>query len=205
MKKYVKILLIISPLLFSLSQNASAQLYHSVWSFGPELGVNVSNYGHDVSGNSNKAGFIGGASLTYSIENTHALTAKILYSQKGANINGVKQALNYVEVPLIGRFFFNREGKCRPNIFVGPSFNFLANATSKVGENRPAVITNFRDQYKSFDLGMTGGLGLNFLIARETRLIFDGRYTYGFSDVTKASGYVNNKALSLTAGVTFGL
>lgn len=191
--------------MFSLSHHASAQVYNSVWSFGPELGLNLSNYGHDVSNNNNKAGFIGGASLTYSIENTHAFTAKILYAQKGADINGVKQALNYVEIPLIGRFFFNREGKCRPNVFVGPSFSFLTNATSKVGDNRPSVITNYRNYYRPFDFGATGGLGLNFLIARETRLILDGRYTYGFSDVTKASGYVNNKALSLTAGVTFGL
>jgi hypothetical protein len=187
----------------SALQNAKAQ--GKVWSLGPELGVNVSNYGHDAANNNSKAGFIGGASLTYSIENTHALTAKILYNQKGADINGVKQSLNYIEVPLIGRLFFNKKGTVRPNIFIGPSFNFLTNATNKRGANNPDVIANYRDTFKPFDFGVTGGLGLNFLIARETRLIFDARYTHGLSDVTKASGFINNNALSLTAGVTFGL
>src|SRR4051812_25146353 len=120
MKKHIlKFLLIVAPLAFALSHNSKAQ--GRIWSIGPELGVNVSKYGHDASNNSSKAGFIGGVSLTYSIENTHALTGKILYSQKGAQINGIKQALNYIEVPIYGRFFFNREGNFRPNIFVGPS------------------------------------------------------------------------------------
>jgi hypothetical protein len=203
MKKHVIVLLIVAPLAFALSHNTRAQ--GKIWSLGPELGVNISNYGHDASNNNAKAGFIGGVSLTYSIENTHALTGKILYAQKGAEINGVKQSLNYVEVPLIGRFFFNRSGDFRPNVFIGPSFSFLTSATSKVGENRPEVINNFSDTFRPFDFGLTGGLGLNFLIARETRLIFDARYTHGLSDVTKTSGFINNKALSFTGGVTFGL
>ena len=34
---------------------------------------------------------------------------------------------------MMGRFFLNREGNVRPNIFFGPSFAFLAGAKNKVG------------------------------------------------------------------------
>jgi hypothetical protein len=204
MKKHIiRFLAIGAFLAFALPHNSKAQ--GKIWSIGPEIGANFSKYGRDASGSDVKAGFLGGLALTYSIENTHAITGKLLFAQKGAEINGVKQSLNYLEVPVIGRFFFNRDGNFRPNIFLGPSFGFLTSATNKVGENSPAAINNYRDTYKPFDLGVTGGLGLNFLIARETRLLFDARYTHGLSDVTKASGYINNKAISLTAGVSFGL
>jgi hypothetical protein len=202
-KNIIRLLAVVAFLAFALPNNTKAQ--GKIWSLGPEIGANVSSYGRDASGSDWKPGFLGGLALTYSIENTHAITGKLLYAQKGAEVNGIKQSLNYVEVPVIGRLFFNREGNFRPNIFIGPSFGFLTSATTKIGENRPSEIDNYRDTFKPFDFGLTGGLGLNFLIAQETRLLFDARYTHGLSDVTKASGYINNKAVSLTAGVSFGL
>lgn len=204
MKKHIiRFMAIGAFLAFALPHNTKAQEH--IWSLGPEIGANFSKYGHDASGNV-KPGFIGGLSLTYSIENTHALTGKLLFAQKGARINGINQSLNYIEMPLVGRFFFNREGNFRPNIFIGPSLGILTGATNvKVGENNPTAINNYRDIYRPLDFGVTGGLGLNFLIARETRLLFDARYTHGLTDITKSSGYVNNKAISLTAGVSFGL
>jgi outer membrane protein W len=204
MKKHIIRLLAVSTcIVFALSQNAKAQ--DKIWSLGPEIGANFSKYGQDGSNSDVKAGFIGGLALTYSIENIHAITGKLLYSRKGAEVNGIKQSLNYVEVPVIGRFFFNRSGSFRPNIFVGPSFGLLTSASNKIGENNPTQVNNFNDTYKRFDFGITGGLGLNFLIARETRLLFDARYTHGLSDVTKASGFINNRAIALTTGISFGI
>jgi hypothetical protein len=204
MKKHiVRFLAIGAFLAFALPYNLKAQ--NHIWSIGPEIGANFSKYGNDASGNI-KPGFIGGLSLTYSIENTHALTGKLLFAQKGAKINGINQSLNYIEMPLVGRFFFNRNGNFRPNIFIGPSLGILTGATNvKVGESNPTSIHNYSDIYRPLDFGVTGGLGLNFLIARETRLLFDARYTHGLTDITKSSGYINNKAISLTAGVSFGI
>ena len=178
-----------------------------VWSIGPELGINFSKYGQDAASNDFKPGLIAGGFLTYSIENTHAFTGKILFTQKGTKFsNDNQQTLNYVEVPLIARIFFNREGVFRPNLFVGPSVAFLTGAATKVGENKPVSITNYRDQFNPVDFGITGGLGLNFLIATETRILFDFRYTHGLTDITKSNNAViNNQALAITAGVSFGL
>lgn len=200
--------ILLSSLLLLLTVTAAydTKAQNKVWSLGPEAGVSFSKYGKDASTNDFKSGAIGGVFLTYSILNTFAVTTKLLYSQKGASFESVdtKQTLNYFEVPLIGRFFLNKEGSFRPNIFVGPSFGFLTGATNKVGSNDRVDIENYENIFNGFDLGVTGGMGFNFLISNETYFIIDARYTHGLSDITKANGNVNNNALGLTAGISFG-
>jgi len=190
----------------ALVTGLTTQAQEKVWSVGPEVGISLSKYGMDASTNDFKSGAIGGMFLTYSILNTYAITTKLLYSQKGASFKSsdIKQTLNYIEVPLIGRFFLNKEGSFRPNIFVGPSFGFLAGATNKVGSNDREPIESYKDVFNGFDFGVTGGLGLNFLISTETYFIIDARYTHGLSDITKADGNVNNKSFGLSAGISFG-
>ena len=176
-----------------------------VWSIGPEVGVSVSKYGSDAGTNDFKSGAIGGLFVTYSVKNTFGITTKLLYSQKGASFKSVdtKQTLNYIEVPIIGRFFLNKEGNFRPNIFVGPSFGFLTGATNKVGSNDRVKIDNYQTVFNTFDFGVTGGMGFNFLISDDTYFIIDARYTHGLSDITKAPGVVNNNSFGLTTGLSF--
>lgn len=210
MKKQIIILSLVALGMLTLPLGTSAQ--NRVWSFGPEAGVNISKYGNDIAGSEFQPGFLGGLFLTYSIENTHAFTGKLLFSQKGASSKStannnvtIKETLNYIEVPLIGRFFFNREGKFRPNIFVGPSFGFLTGVSTKEGSADRVKAANFKNDYNPFDFGVTFGLGFNYLIANETRFLIDGRYTQGFTDIKTGPGIVNNKAFGITAGFSFGL
>ncbi len=191
---------------FTLTMSFEIKAQNKIWSIGPEAGVSFSKYGKDASTNDFKSGAIGGLFITYSILNTFAVTTKLLYSQKGASFKSsdTKQTLNYIEVPVIGRFFLNKEGNFRPNIFVGPSFGFLTGATNKVGSNDRVDIDSYENIFNGFDFGVTGGIGLNFLISAETYFILDARYTHGFSDITKANGNVNNNSLGLTAGISFG-
>ena len=203
-KRNIIILSLLGFLTVTMSFNTFAQT--KVWSVGPEAGVSFSRYGKDASTNDFKSGAIGGMFLTYSILNTFAVTTKLLYSQKGASFKSIdtKQTLNYFEVPVIGRFFLNKEGTLRPNIFVGPSFGFLLGATNKVGSSDRVDIGSYKNIFNDFDMGVTGGLGFNFLISNETYFIIDARYTHGLSDITKANGNVNNNAFGLTAGISFG-
>ncbi len=190
----------------SLAMSFETIAQDKVWSVGPEVGVSLSKYGTDAGANDFKSGAIGGLFVTYSIKNTFGITTKVLYSQKGASFKSsdTKQTLNYIEVPVIGRFFLNKEGTFRPNIFVGPSFGFLTGATNKVGSNDRVKIDNYDAIYNTFDFGVTGGIGFNFLISNETYFIIDGRYTHGLSDITKAPGVVNNNSFGLTVGISFG-
>jgi outer membrane protein W len=182
-----------------------------VWSIGPEVGVNFSKFGREAGPNDTKAGVLAGFFLTYSIVDNFGITTKFLLSQRGPqylknSTSGplIKLTLNYVEVPILARFFLNKSGKFRPNLFVGPSLNFLMGGTTKEGDLDAVKIPNYTDAFNTFDLGLTGGLGLNFAIADETRILLDARYVYGISDVTKSSENANNQTISISAGVQFG-
>ena len=202
-KQFVIISFATALLTFAVCIHTMAQ--EKVWSFGPEVGVSISKYGQDAGTNDFKTGAFGGLFLTYSIENTFGITTKLLYSQKGASFKSsdTKQTLNYLEIPVIGRFFLNKEGTFRPNIFVGPSFGFLTGATNKVGSNERVNVDNYKAIYNTFDFGVTGGIGFNILISNETYFIIDARYTHGLSDITQGAGVVNN-SFGLTAGLSFG-
>lgn len=181
-----------------------------VWSIGPEVGVNFSKYGRDAGPNDLKTGIVAGFFVTHSIVNNFGITAKFLLSQRGAqyatpsapNVT-TKQTLNYLEVPILGRFFLTSQGKFRPNLFVGPSFNFLLSGTNKVGDTDPGFT---KENYNSFDFGLTGGLGLNFAIADETRILLDARYVYGLSNINKIASNPNsnNQTINVSLGVQFG-
>jgi len=204
--KKLKIMLAALMAMVALTMNFEAKAQTKVWSIGPEAGISFSKYGKDASSNSFKPGAIGGLFVTYSIINTFGVTAKFLIHQKGASFepDDTKQTLTYVEIPIIGRYFFNKEGKVRPNIFLGPSFSFLTGVKNKVGSNNPEKI-DYNNDYNNVDVGVTTGFGCNIRIQNETYLVLDGRYTHGLSDLSKSNNNnVNNQSLAFTAGVSFG-
>jgi hypothetical protein len=204
-KQLVRLPLILVLLVLLSPLTSTAQTDEKVWSFGPELGLNISKFGGDASESDFRTGVALGVGLTYSIQNTYGVTTRVLYSQKGAKSGDTKISMKYIEVPIVGRFFLNREGTCRPNLFVGPSFNFLTGVANKAKGEDSVNDDDFRDSFKTFDFGLTGGVGLNWLIADETHLIIDGRYTHGLSDISKADTDVFNRGFTVSAGVTFGL
>ena len=76
-------ILVMLPLLEVHAQDGDPS-NEKTWSIGPELGVNFSKYGRDADDSDYNSGLIAGGFITYSIRNTHAFTAKVLFSQKGA-------------------------------------------------------------------------------------------------------------------------
>jgi hypothetical protein len=177
-----------------------------VWSFGPELGISVSKYGNDGSSSESKPGAVGGLFLTYSVLNTFGITTKLLYYEKGAEFSSqnTKQTLQYLEIPVMGRFFLNREGNVRPNIIFGPSFAFLTGAKNKIGGDVERI-DSYKNSFNTFDFGLTGGLGCSFRIRNETYFVLDGRYTHGFTDISKGNEDITNRSFLVSAGLQFGI
>jgi hypothetical protein len=203
-----------------LSIGAFAQETGRVWSLGPEIGAAFSNHGKDADDSEYKSGLVAGGFVTYSIQDTYAFTTKILFNQKGAKSEDgeTKERLNYIEVPVLARVFFNREGTVRPNVFFGPSFGFLTGAQWKLGDDDyknvediedfdPFTdVDSYKDVYNTFDFGVSLGLGLSIRVADEMYFIIDTRYTYGLSEVYKnADGSSNNQNATVTAGLSFGI
>ena len=202
-KQLTTILAAVTFISLALSFPCTAQ--ERMWNFGAETGVSVSKYGQDAELNDFKSGAIGGLFVTYYIKNSFGITTKVLYAQKGALLQSSdnKQTLNYIEMPVIGRFFLNQKGNLRPNIFVGPSFGIMRSAANKIGNDERVEVGSYKPYYNTFDFGVTGGMGFDFKVAHDLYFVVDGRYTHGLSDITKAAGVVNNNSFGLTAGLSF--
>lgn len=197
-------------------QSASAQ---QRWSIGPRVGANISTLMGDVPAAADVkwlAGWSVGGFIMYSDINHFGISADILYSQKGARITNrstagssttFTQRINYLEIPVLARYFLTLKGSFRPNIFIGPSVAFKLNATQKdyEGTATPQANRDNTDSYRPADLGLTGGIALNFEVAKGKRILLDARYTYGLTDISLAPASVRNSAVTLNLSYGFGI
>lgn len=223
----VRFFLVLFSSLFFLSSTSHifAQRNRQVVSIGPKIGVNLTNLYGDVSNQTMQLGLSAGGILTYSVVNVFGISLEALYSQKGAKFENVpfnttqrinfNRKINYVEVPLLARYFLNKGGDFRPNVFVGPNFGFKlsakdVNRSVVGGASQPD--DDISDVINPVDVGITGGIGLNFLVQSAVRVLLDARYTYGFSNITESqiAGFstnptVGNSSITITAGLSFGI
>lgn len=194
-----------------------------VVSIGPRVGLNVSDFTGDVANNNVQLGVATGAMLTYSVVNTFGISLEALYSQKGARFENqpaitqvgtqgqrfnFNRRVNYIEVPVLARYFLNKNGDFRPNLFLGPDFGFKLSAKDvnrelSTGAEQPDM--DISNVINPVDVGITGGIGLNFSVIERTRFLFDVRYTYGLSDITETPGKLSNSVINFTFGMSFGI
>jgi outer membrane protein W len=219
--------------LSSTSELFAQKRNRQVVSIGPKIGANLSTLHGDVINQTLQPGLSVGAILTYSVVNTFGISLEALYSQKGAKFDktvnpavtsqtlSFNRKLNYVEVPLLARYFLNKDGDFRPNLFLGPNFGFKLNAKDvNISNSAGADLADSDISYliNPVDFGITGGIGMNLRLQKAMRVLLDVRYTYGISDVTDnsavrlagvtapgANASVGNSGLTITAGLSFGI
>lgn len=194
-------------LLLSLTLGLSQAFAQENVSIGPIAGVSLANLHGDIVNTDTKAGLTIGAFYNYSSKSGFGFSGQLLYTQLGAQtMNKTAELnLNYIQAPLLFTFFFGRFGdRLRPKLFVGPSLNFLVSAKDKNGNNINGD-SNSR-VYNVFDLGITGGAGLNYELTRKVWLNFDVRYGLGLLDVTKdPNTSVQNRNFGINVGLSFPL
>jgi hypothetical protein len=146
---------------------------------GVKAGLNVSNlYIDDVNDENARFGFNGGLYGQILSSEAFAIQPELLFSTKGSQadyggiINStVKFNLNYLDLPVLAVFKLGPSAE----IHVGPYFSYLLSANisyeGNVGSGTERID---RDQLKSYDYGLAGGLGLNFGAAQ-----VGVRYNYG--------------------------
>ncbi|MGA0556309.1 porin family protein [Larkinella sp. VNQ87] len=208
----MKRVLIFGLLLFLTS--SSALFAQQRWSAGPRLGVNVSSlYGKSSYYNA-KAGLVAGAFVSYSAINHFGISADVLYSQRGGKYDNAAdrsshiQHLNYLEIPVVARYYLNLSGNFRPNFFIGPSLGILLNSkrTESIYQGREFPDSNTDDEFEPVDLGATGGFQANFKVKNTQRFLIDARYTLGLTNVrVNSSPWLGNSTFSFTLGYSFGV
>ncbi len=135
--------------------------------FGVKLGANFATL-NDASGFDNKTGFVGGAFVGAKFSKV-GLHAEVLYSQQGAEFDATDFDLNYINVPVLLKYYLIGG----LNVQVGPQFGFL------VDDTLPDASTF---EAETFDLSGVAGLGIDLPFS----LRADARYIFGITDTFDA-------------------
>ncbi|MFK5983511.1 MAG: porin family protein [Flavobacteriaceae bacterium] len=150
---------------------------------GIKAGANFANL-TDSDNGSTRTGFVAGAFVTLKFSDKIALQGDVLYSQQGAEFDIGKFNLDYVNVPVVFKYYLVK----RLNIQAGPQFGVL-------------IDDNDIFDYESYDVSGVVGLGLDLPLG----IRVTGRYNFGLSEIFPNinGSSVKNSVFSLTAGFSF--
>jgi hypothetical protein len=156
---------------------------------GIKAGANFANI-TDASGLSNKTGFVVGVFAGAKFGDKLAIQGDLLYSQQGADFDGGSIDLNYVNVPVVLKYYVTEN----LNLQAGPQFGFVVDDNFK---DLPGDIQGDIEA-ESFDLSGVAGVGYDFPFG----IRLSGRYNFGFTDIMK-SGSGKNSVITLAVGYSF--
>lgn len=173
--------------------------------------------GSDISNAKTRTSFVGGVYATWPVAGGFSLQPELLYSMQGTKgegssdgtaVSGTLQ-MDYIQIPLLGRYTFPMSGQTHPYVALGPSFGFqmkcdvsgtsgIATASMSCGD--------FNDQFggldrKRFDLSGVLEAGVDFRL-QMMQLTVGGSYAHGFIDAFKDAN-VRNRVWSIFAGIGF--
>ena len=143
---------------------------------------------------STKTGFVGGAFLTIKFSDKIAIQGDLLYSQQGAKLELDDINLNYINFPIVLKYYIIK----RINIQAGPQFGTVVN--DDLGE------VFGPNDIISFDITGVVGIGIDLPL----NLRITGRYGFGLSEISfiefegdSKETNSKNSVFSLTAGFSF--
>lgn len=182
-----KVLLITAISIFGLT-TAQAQNVE----FGAKIGANFSSiYGdtaNDIEMITSVINF--GVYSEISINEKFSFQPELMYSIQGYSVGDDIVSLNYLNVPLMGKYHLTK----KLSFEAGPQIGFLLSAKN---EN-----IDVKDSFKSIDFG--ANLGLEYKL--DNGLNFGVRYNVGLSninDVQGSSDKFRNGVAQLTIGYSF--
>ena len=159
--------------------------------FGIKAGANFATI-NDASGFSNTTGFVGGIFLGFKLGDTWGLQADMLYSQQGGEFALGDVNLDYINVPVVLKYYMTNN----LHIHAGPQFGI------NVNDNVDEVLPDLGDgiqlaDAESFDVEGVVGIGYEFPFGLRASM----RYNFGLTDAFNTGG--KNSVITLAAGYSF--
>jgi opacity protein-like surface antigen len=161
----------------------------------------------------NKIGFLIAGIFDYDINNYLGIRVEPGYYQKGYDLkyNGssinpsIPQGsicVNYLELPIsiVGNYNF---APLYPYLTAGFSIGYLVNAKSVATVNGNEKFYEIKDSYKDLDLSLALGAGSEYSITTTTTIIFDIKYLFGISDISRNSLSRKTRNFLFTIGLLF--
>ena len=204
MKRSAIVLLVavlaVTPVLFSHARAGAL--------IGIKGGLTVSDlWGEDSGGADMKAGFLGGAFLTYMFTETFGIQPELLYHRKGVKEDfygiDITWQLDYLEFPILFKVAIPTESSVSPGFVIGPAFGYNLDSTLKGEYLGQTAEEDAGDITSDMDVGVVMGLNVNFDIG-SAEILFDLRYTLGMMTIDQeGEAAIRNSAVSFMAGVAF--
>lgn len=157
---------------------------------GVKAGANFANI-TDASGLSNKTGFQAGVFGGVKFSDKFGIQADILYSQQGAEFDFGKFDLDYVNIPIVVKYYLIQG----LNVQVGPQFGFVVKDdvyTTSFGGN------SIKANTENTDVSGVVGAGYDFPLG----IRVDARYNFGLTDVVEGASN-KNSVFSVALGYSF--
>jgi len=154
--------------------------------FGIKAGANFTSLS-DATGFSDKTGFVFGVFAGAKFGESVGIQADLLYSQQGATFNRKDIDLNYLNIPVVLKYYLTES----INVQGGPQFGFVVNDNYK-------EITNNLKEAESFDLMGVVGIGLELPLGIRA----SGRYHFGLTEIDKENNR-KNSVITLALGYSF--
>ncbi|MBW2962958.1 porin family protein [Mesonia aestuariivivens] len=183
MKKLVFVGLI---MIFGLSTGLAQEVQ-----FGAKAGINFATLsGDQTSDFETVTSFNVGVVSEISISEKFSFQPELMYSRQGYSFGDNVIALNYLNLPLMGKYYLT-EGL---SIEAGPQIGYLLSADNE-GDD-------VEDSFNSFDFGVNFGVGYKL----DNGLNFGVRYNLGISDVNELKEVKNtykNDVFQVSVGYFF--
>lgn len=176
---FIVIMLLTTPEANAQSTKAAA---------GIKGGLNVSNlYSEDVDDKNARLGFHAGFYGQIFSSEAFALQPEILFSTRGNEIESdgfidqtTRFNLSYIDVPILAVFKIGKAFEIHAGAYGG----YLVGANIKTkGDLGESFDDLDRDNFKSFDYGLVGGVGFNFGAAQ-----IGARYNLGLQEIAESDG-----------------
>jgi len=171
-----KIILIVFTLLITASSFAQGI------DVGIKAGANFATL-TDVDDVSTRTGLLIGAFVTLKFTEKMALQGDLLYSQQGAEFDGGDIELDYINFPVVFKYYIVK----RLNIQAGPQFGVTVN-------------DNDLGDFESTDVSGVVGVGVDLPL----HLRVTGRYNFGLTEIfPNTLSNAKNSVFSLSVGFSF--
>ena len=200
------IVLVLAAIGLATPSTASAQV-------GVLVGLNVANVNFDVTDTNvsvngdAQTGLVAGLSFNMPVQSIFSVEVDALFAQKGTKftfaefglVDTGKMKLNYVDVPVLGKFNLTGPAPVGVHLLVGPSFNFKI--SEKFEENGVELDDEEEDQIETVETALVIGGGVHMGAFR-----VDVRYGIGLSNILKDSasdGFFvgKNRVFSILVGI----
>ncbi|MDQ8011676.1 MAG: porin family protein [Flavobacterium nitrogenifigens] len=150
--------------------------------FGAKAGLNFATISED---NTENADFVTsyniGVMSEIPLSEKFSFQPEIMYSCQGYSFNNDVIAMNYLNIPLMGKYYVTKG----LSLEAGPQIGFLLSAKNEK--------TDVKDSFNTFDFGVNFGLGYKL----ENGLNFGVRYNLGLTNINN----VDNSSIKNKNGV----